>query len=132
MWVEWLVLGLGIVVLEGLTVAAGVLGCILEGEAAVSATLDVPFIGLLTEYGPAVAGRTISGRRNFVGRTGATDRPPCDTEVEGSGRPREAVDSELAEVVDDIDVPDTVRGEKADIAEPGRAGTLLAAIAAFF
>ena len=39
--------------------------------------------GLLTEYGPAVAGRVSSGRgRIFVGRIGATERPPWPTVVE--------------------------------------------------
>ena len=48
-----------------------------------------PCPGRLTEYGPAVAGLAASsGRgagRNFVGRIGATERPPCATVVD-SGR----------------------------------------------
>lgn len=46
--------------------------------------------GRRTEYGPAVAGRgASSGRdagRNLVGRMGATERPPWETFVVGSGR----------------------------------------------
>jgi hypothetical protein len=90
--------------------------------------------GLLTEYGPAVAGLAgCSGRRNFVGRIGATDRPPCATVVITSGRGRTGAASDDVDEFEAVEDDETVRiGEKIDIAEPGRAGRLLFAIAAFF
>lgn len=90
--------------------------------------------GLLTEYGPAVAGlAVISGRgRNFVGRMGATDRPPWATAV-GSGRGLAGATSDDVDVVDAVVEDETVRiGEKLDIADPGRAGKFLFAKTAFF
>lgn len=89
--------------------------------------------GLLIEYGPAVAGLAISCLdtsgfgRIFVGRMGATERPPW-VEVVVSGRILTGAASE-----DDVEVEETVRtGENVDIAEPGRAGRFLLARAAFF
>lgn len=67
-----------------------------------------------------------------MGRIGATERPPWATVVD-SGR---GLTGPISEDVDDSDAfedVETVRtGEKEDIAEPGRAGTFLLAIAAFF
>lgn len=79
--------------------------------------------GLLTEYGPAVAGRgAISGRgRNLVGLIGATESPLCETVVD-SGRDLTGA-SEAVELVEAVEDVETVRiGEKLDMAEPGRAG----------
>jgi hypothetical protein len=74
-----------------------------------------------------------SGRRNFVGRIGATERPPWATVVEGSGRARTGATSEICDVFEAVEEDETVRiGENVDIAEPGRAGRFLLAIAAFF
>lgn len=74
-----------------------------------------------------------SGRRNFVGRIGATDRPPCATVVDDSGRARPGAASEVDDMLEAVEEDETVRiGENADIAEPGRAGRFLLAIAAFF
>ena len=72
-----------------------------------------------------------SGRRNFVGRIGATESPPCDTVVEDSCRARTGAASD--DVFEAVEEDETVRiGENVDIAEPGRAGRFLFAIAAFF
>lgn len=86
-----------------------------------------------TEYGPAVAGLASSGLgRNFVGRMGATESPPCETVVVLSGRLRIGGASDV-EVVEEMDEFETVRmGEKVDMADPGRAGKFFAANAAFF
>lgn len=85
----------------------------------------------------------ISGlARAFVGRIGATERPPCDTdakEEDVSGRLLKVPCSDLP-VLDGPFVAEpeaTVRAgdAKLDIADPGRAGrfgTFLAAMAAFF
>lgn len=72
--------GLGtLLLLGGLVVAA--LGaralCVLVLVGLILSLLAVAWAGLRTEYGPAVAGLAISGRgRIFVGRIGATDKPP--------------------------------------------------------
>ena len=77
-----------------------------------------------------------SGLRNFVGRIGATERPPCDTAVDDSWRARTGAASDVDdkfEVVKTVEEDETVRtGENDDIAEPGRAGKFLFAIVAFF
>jgi hypothetical protein len=77
-----------------------------------------------------------SGRRNFVGRIGATERPPCATVVVDSWRARTGAASdadEIFETVETVEEDETVRiGENVDIADPGRAGRFLFAIAAFF
>lgn len=90
--------------------------------------------GRLTEYGPAVAGLAISGLdtsgfgRIFVGRIGATERPPWAEVV--SGR---ILTGAASEFDDEVEVEETVRtGENADMAEPGRAGRFLLAMAALF
>jgi hypothetical protein len=68
---------------------------------------------------------------NFVGRIGATERPPWDTNVD-SGRFLTGPASVVDEEADAVDDDETVRtGENADIAEPGRAGKFLLARAAF-
>jgi hypothetical protein len=81
-----------------------------------------------------VAGLVISGLdtsglvRNFVGRVGAAERPPWETALV-SWRSLTGAASEF----DAAEVEETVRmGISADIAEPGRAGRFLLAIAAFF
>jgi hypothetical protein len=63
-----------------------------------------------------------------VGRTGATESPPWATVLD-SGRDLTGA-SDIDEEVEDVDAFRT--GEKDDIAEPGRAGRLLFAMAAFF
>lgn len=73
-----------------------------------------------------------SGRLNFVGRMGATERPPWATVVD-SGRIRIGAISEAVGAVEAVEEDETVRmGENVDIAEPGRAGKFLLAKAAFF
>jgi hypothetical protein len=63
---------------------------------------------------------------------GATERPPCATVVD-SGRGLTGPTSEEVDDNDALEDVETVRmGEKVDIAEPGRAGIFLLAIAAFF
>jgi hypothetical protein len=53
--------------------------------------------------------------------------------AEGSCRFRAAGASEAAEVIEVVELFDAMRiGENVDIADPGRAGVFLAAIAAFF
>ena len=74
-----------------------------------------------------------SGRRNFVGLIGATERPPCDTVVDDSGRTLTGAVSEVDDMLEAVEDDETVRiGENVEIAEPGRAGRFLLAIAAFF
>jgi hypothetical protein len=65
---------------------------------------------------------------------GATERPPCATVVEDSWRARTgAVGFEVDDVFEAVEEDETVRiGENVDIAEPGRGGKFLLAIAAFF
>lgn len=78
-WLEWLVFGLVVSFLGGLVLLAlGVLVFrVLEADGLMVSLLLGAWPGLLTEYGPAVAGlAAISGRRNLVGRIGATERPP--------------------------------------------------------
>ena len=66
-----------------------------------------------------------------MGLIGATERPLWDTVVD-SGRDLTGA-SEAMELVDAVEDDETVRvGEKLDIADPGRAGRFLLAIAAFF
>lgn len=73
-----------------------------------------------------------SGRLNFVGRIGATERPPWAT-VADSGRALTGAALEVGAILEEVEDDETVRmGEKADIAEPGRGGRFLLAIAAFF
>jgi len=78
-----------------------------------------------------------------LGRIGATERPPCDTEVrdeeEGSGRPLTVPFSNLLALDGPVEADEegTPRAgdAKLDMADPGRAGrfgTFLAAIEAFF
>jgi hypothetical protein len=137
-YVEWLVFGLAASLFGLVLLALGVLafkalladGVVVEAES----LLVGAWTGLLTEYGPAVAGLVISCLdtsgfgRIFVGRIGATERPPWVEDVV-SGRILTGAASE----VDDVEVEETVRtGENADIAEPGRAGRFLLARAAFF
>jgi hypothetical protein len=74
-----------------------------------------PWPGRRTEYGPAVAGLAASSGfgagRNFVGRIGATESPPCATIVD-SGRGRTGP-SEAVEIVEEFDtVRSTFTGEK--------------------
>jgi hypothetical protein len=53
--------------------------------------------------------------------------------AEGSGRFRAAGASEVTDVIEVVEPFDAIRtGENVDIADPGRAGVFLAAIAAFF
>jgi hypothetical protein len=120
----------GLVALLGTALAFAIVGLMVED----SALLLGACAGLLTEYGPAVAGLWISGRgRNLVGRIGATESPPCDTDVGGSGRVLITVVSDAIDVIDDVELPETVRmGEKVYMADPGRASIFLAAATAFF
>lgn len=88
---------------------------------------------LLTEYGPAVAGRATISTRFFIGRTGATDMPPDPIAMVDSGRVRTCGTVVPVEDEDAVDEFDTVRaGEKEDMADPGRGGSVFAANAAFF
>lgn len=128
--------GLGINFLGVELLALGVLAfnvLLADGLVVLLASLFVgACTGLLTEYGPAVAGLAISGLdtsglgRIFVGRVGAAERPPWD--------PALASCRNLAGPASDfVEVEDTVRiGVNAAIAEPGRAGRFLLAITAFF
>jgi hypothetical protein len=95
---------------------------------------DALWPGLLTEYGPAVAGLAgISGRRNFVGLMGATESPPCETVVDNSGRTLTGGASAAEDVLEDVEEFETFRiGENVDMTDPGLAGRFLFAIAAFF
>lgn len=97
-----------------------------------SALLLGAVTGRLTEYGPAVAGLWISGRgRDLMGRKGATESPPCDTDAEGSSRFLMTVASDVVDITDDAELPETVRnGEYVDMADPGRGRMFLAAAAA--
>lgn len=126
--------GLGAIFLGLLLVALGVLALnVLDVDGLVvvpDSLLVAAWTGLLTEYGPAVAGLLISGREIsglgliFAGRVGAAESPPW-TLV--SGRSLAGAASDI------VEVPETVRiGDNADIAEPGRAGRFLLAITAFF
>lgn len=84
-----------------------------------------------TEYGPAVAGRAASSGR-LRGRIGATCNPLEAGACVASGRVRTAGvdDADAPETVDEFD---TVRcGEKCAMADPGRGGRFLPAMAAFF
>ena len=79
-WLEWLVFGLATGFFGGLILLTlGVLAfaaLIVDGLMLDSLLLG-PWAGLLTEYGPAVAGLAISGRLNFApGLIGATESPP--------------------------------------------------------
>lgn len=79
---------------------------------------------VLTEYGPAVAGRGAISGLLLAGRIGATDMPPWDFAAL-SGRVRVV---EAAACEDDIfdDVLDTFRaGVTVAMAEPGREGRFL-------
>jgi hypothetical protein len=118
------------------------LGAVLLGEAAMllgvtafvrwgSGGLDCSVEGWSwprTEYGPAVAGRAATSGLLLAGRTGAPVIPPARVD---SGRVRTVVVVDVAtEACDELDA---VRvGEKWDIAEPGRTGMFLVAMAAFF
>lgn len=115
-----------------LALGVRVLSTLVDGLVFVSLLLG-PCPGRLTEYGPAVAGLAVnSGRgagRNFVGRIGATDKPPWATVVD-SGRILIGA-SEAAEAVEEDEI--VLMGEKVDMADPGLAGRFfVAAIAAFF
>lgn len=88
-----------------------------------------------------MAGLAISGRaRGLVGRIGATERPPCDTDVkeddEASGRTLELPFSTFVALPFGAEAEEVLRGgagdAKLDMADPGRAGKFFAAIAAFF
>ena len=117
--------------LEGLLLALGVRAfCILGADGLIVESLLLgAWPGRRTEYGPAVAGLAISGRLNFVGRIGATDKPPC-VFTAGSGRCFDEAASVFVDIVEEVE---TVRtGVKEDIAEPGRAGKFLVAMVAFF
>ena len=81
---------------------------------------------LLTEYGPAVAGRAVS---TFLlpGLIGAPEIPPVEPNMADSGLARtvgaagggcDKLETDLA-------------GEKCDMAEPGRVGTVLVVMARF-
>ncbi len=64
---------------------------------------------------------------------GATESPPWDTVLEGSGRDLGAGFSDKFDVFEGSDAVETVLiGENDDIADPGRAGIFLAASVAFF
>lgn len=120
---------LGLVLLALGVLAFNVLD--VDGLVAVPDSLLVgAWTGLLTEYGPAVAGLVISGLgtsglgRILAGRVGAAESPPWAL---ASGRSLAGATSNA------VEVPETVRiGDSADIAEPGRAGRFLLAITAFF
>lgn len=103
-------------------------------EGLIVSLCEAPWPGLRTEYGPAVAGLAgMSGRRNFVGRMGATESPPCATVVDDSGRTLTGGASAVNDVLEAIEELDTVRiGENVDIADPGLVGRFLFAMAAFF
>lgn len=77
--------------------------------------------------GLAISGLDTSGLgRIFVGRVGAAERPPWDPALV-SGR------NLVGAASDAVEVEETVRmGANADMAEPGRAGSFLLAMAAFF
>lgn len=83
-----------------------------------------------------MAGLAISGRgRNFVGRIGATERPPCEDDVSVRVRETGALleTSAVLGAADDVEEVEAVRtGENDDIADPGRAGRFFVASVAFF
>lgn len=86
---------------------------------------------LLTEYGPAVAGRGAISGLLLPGLTGAPEMPPAELRRDDSGLVR-TVEVVVA-AVGGCDEPETVTaGEKCAIAEPGRAGGGLVAMALFW
>lgn len=85
----------------------------------------------LDEYGPAVAGLAASSGRRFVGRMGATDIPPDFTASVDSGRWRSLIGLEGSEAPE-APLEPFLTGEKADMADPGRAGRFLVARFALF
>lgn len=91
----------------------------------------------LPEYGPAVAGLGAISGRLLAGLIGAAEMPACDLPVVSAlDRVDAAAAVGAAVAEDDIDTleePDTVRtGVTVAIAEPGRAGRVLVAIALFW
>ena len=78
-----------------------------------------------------MAGLAASSGRRFVGLMGATDMPPEFTARVGSGRWRSLTGFE-GSGAPEVPLEPFLTGEKADMAEPGRAGRFLVARAAFF
>ena len=79
-----------------------------------------------------MAGLAASSGRRFVGRIGATDMPPEFTARVDSGRWRGLMGFTGSEAPE-LPLALFLTGEKADMADPGRAGRFLVArLAAFF